>query len=270
MVVVSRPTPEQVEAIAPDWLSFLRADDWGRTWKHPPMTERLDDEEQYVHHTAGNEYRYLSAADAMRTAQVFAHSKGYASVGYDTMVHGDRYDKFTVCGGREGFRSAATKDRNELGEATCAFGYFHPGHSLSAHPRPRMVEAIAWSIAWSIAHGWTHPDAVVRGHRDNPSHPNATGCPGDYLYPHIPTIAARALEIVAQAAGDIDDMTAAVLYRDPRYIGTYLLGAGVPLILTPALKDHYQSIGVPEVVDEHDELLANLELVTGYTPRPKG
>ena len=39
------------------------------------------------------------------------------------------------------------------------------------------------------------------GHRDNPAHPGATGCPGDYLYPAVADIGRRAVELLRMAEG---------------------------------------------------------------------
>lgn len=214
-------TPEQVEALAPPWLSFVRAADWGIRWKRPPVAERLADPETYIHHGAGGRFG-LDPRRAMRVLQTWYHDrKNYSTVAYDVMVHRNvEADTVAILGAREGWLSAATLDRNDIGEAICLFGYFHPGHVLSEHPTARELEALAFAVAWSIAHGWSAPDTRVMGHRDNPAHPGATGCPGDYLYPAVPDIGRRALQILdaADAAPDAPTPTppGAVLLTEVR------------------------------------------------------
>ena len=188
--------------IAPPWLSFLRAADWGVIWKRPPVVEGQADPETFIHHGAGSRID-TDAAEAMRELQRWYHdAKNYSTIAYDVMVHRNTdTEHVTICGAREGWLSAATRDRNDIGEAICLFGYFHPGHRLSEQPTAREVEALAWAVAWSIEMGWSARDTNVMGHRSNPAHPGATGCPGDFLHPHVPAIHARALDILAEAEG---------------------------------------------------------------------
>jgi hypothetical protein len=189
-----------VQDIAPEWLSFIRASEWGIVWKRKPVKEGLADSETYIHHGAGgrmgNDHK-----QAMRTLQKWYHdSKNYSTIAYDVMVHrslGD--DTVAICGAREGWLSAATEDRNDIGEAICLFGYFHPGSALSEQPTERELEALAFAVAWSIEMGWSAPDTKVLGHRDNPAHPGASSCPGNYLYPHVQAIGRRAQELLALA-----------------------------------------------------------------------
>jgi hypothetical protein len=47
--------------------------------------------------------------------------------------------------------------------------------------------------------GWTTRTARVLGHKDNPVHPLATGCPGDHLYPFVPAIGRRVAYLLAGA-----------------------------------------------------------------------
>ena len=191
-----------VTDIAPPWLTFISAADWGISWKRPPIAERLADPETYIHHGAGGRFG-TDPRVAMRRLQTWYHDvKDYSTVAYDLMVHRNTDDdSVAILGGREGWLSAATLDRNDLGEAICLFGYFEPGHQLSEHPHPREVEALAWAVAYSIERGWSARDTRVMGHRDNPAHPGARSCPGDYLYPAVADIGRRALAILAEAEG---------------------------------------------------------------------
>ena len=195
-------TPAQLEAIAPDWMEFVRASDWGIVWKRPPVAERLADPETFIHHGAGGRMG-TDSRQAMRSLQSWYHNvKNYSTIAYDVMVHRSvGSERIAVLGAREGALSAATADRNDLGEAVCLWGYFQPGHKLSEQPTARELEGLAFAVAWSIAHGWSAADTRVLGHRDNPAHPGATSCPGDYLYPHVPAIGRRAIELLDLAAG---------------------------------------------------------------------
>jgi len=184
---------------APAWIKFARATEWGVKWKNPPVKEKLNDPETYVHHTAGNPMTNLDAFTAMRRLQEISYNLGYSTVGYDVVCHYGADGIFTVMGGREGWMSAATKDRNEEGEAICMMGYFQPGHTLSTTPDPREIEGLAWGIAWMIEQGWSAGDTKILGHRDNPKHPDATGCPGQWLYDQLPVIRNRVFSILFPA-----------------------------------------------------------------------
>lgn len=184
-------------SIAPSYIRFLTAAQWGRVLIHSMSPERLNDPETYVHHTAGNPARNRTAEYAMRDLQALSHRKGYATVAYDVVVHRAVSGVVTVMEGRGAARSAATLDRNEEGEAICLMGYFHPGHSLSEQPTDRDLDGIAWGIAWMMEQGWSATDTRILGHRDNPAHPNATSCPGDYLYAKLPEIRRRVAQITA-------------------------------------------------------------------------
>lgn len=171
---------------------YLTAKEWGMTWKRPPVGERKPDKEVYVHHNAGSR-RSKDAATAFRAMNKSAQdSRDYSAVAYDILVHRNVDTGLVTIGeGRGPWLSAATKNRNEEGEAICLLGYFHPGHSLSEKPHPDEIEGIALGIVWGIEQGWISRDANILGHRDNPEHPNATVCPGDYLYSQLGTIRDR-------------------------------------------------------------------------------
>lgn len=188
---------------------YLRAEEWGRRWAHAPQAEKLGDPEVYVHHTAGNDSGdSISRFRAVNESDI---SRGYAGVGYDILVHRDQSTGVVTIGeGRGPWRSAATLDRNEEGEAVCLIGYFHPGHKLSRQPHPDEIEGVARGIVWGIEHGWIARDARILGHRDNPAHPGATGCPGDYLYAQLPTIRRRVQELLNPQE---DDMLAVVKFK---------------------------------------------------------
>lgn len=177
----------------------LEPEEWGMRWAKPPIAERLLDPEQFIHHRAGNGRHYIPAEQAfyeMNEGAINDANDPKSATDYDILVH-EHFPTDTVTIGiaRGPWLSAATRDRNELGEAICAMGYFHPGHSLSEKPSPGMIEGIARACVISRERGWTAPDAVILGHRDNPAHPKASVCPGDYLYAEMPTIRERVAEL---------------------------------------------------------------------------
>lgn len=182
----------------------LEPDDWGMRWARPPVAERLADPETYIHHRGGSPRHTVDAAVAFRELNEWTiNVKGYSATDYDILVHENTVtDTVTIGIARAHWMSAATKDRNEEGEAICALGYFHPGHSLSERPSPRMLEGLARAVVLSIERGWSAPDTTILGHRDNPAHPGASPCPGDYLYAELPTIRRRVAELLAPPPED--------------------------------------------------------------------
>lgn len=182
---------------APSHFRFLTADEWGMTWTNPARTEKLNDPEAYVHMTGGSRM-YTDAIKAFQALNRWAQEgKDFSALDYDILVHRDVVSGLmTIGAGRGEWMSAATKDRNELGEAVCLFGQFHPGERGAEQPHPDELEAIAFAIVWGIEKGWIAWDASILGHRDNPAHPGATACPGDYLYAHLPWIRQRVLELL--------------------------------------------------------------------------
>ena len=212
----------QVELAGTTYV-YLTAEDWGMWWDRPPATERLDDKEGYIHHSAGNPFKDWDGAAAFQEMNRRAiQSKGYSAIDYDGMVHyNPHHDVCTIGMARGRWRSAAQLDRNQEGEAWCALGYFHPGHSLSERPHPAIIEGLARGFAWSIELGHLSPNAVMLGHRDNPAHPGATGCPGDYLYPYVRPIGVRVRELLQpQPPEDTMTFPARIIKPPPEYAGS--------------------------------------------------
>lgn len=179
---------------------FLTAEEWGlhrSTTK--ARTERMPDDEAVLHHRAGNPRHSADAKIAFKEMNDSALAKGYWCVAYDILVH-EQYVSpthriITIGEGRGPYLSGATKSRNEEAEALCAIGYFHPNHGLSEEPSEYLLEGIALGFAWGIDKGWISKLPNIYGHRDNPSHPGATSCPGDLLYRHLPSIRSRVAEL---------------------------------------------------------------------------
>lgn len=108
----------------------------------------------------------------------------------------------------------------------------------------------------------------VVGHRDV----NATGCPGDEAYAQVLAgvfDVPYPNEAVPPPIIPGENIDMLVIWRHPDYVGSYLIGGGTPIILTPALKAHYEALGVAEIAEAHDQLLAQCAAATGYTPIPK-
>ena len=77
------------------------------------------------------------------------------------------------------------------GRSGLSAGLLPPGHALSRRPHPDELEGVAQAITWGMELGWISPATVILGHRDNPAHPGATACPGDYVQAQLPTIRRR-------------------------------------------------------------------------------
>lgn len=177
---------------------YMTADEWGIVRNSTKMrTEKMPDPEGVLHHRAGNPRHTVDAVTAFREMNNAALADGYWCVPYDVLVHEQILGEnriITIGEGRGQYMSGATLDRNEESEAICAIGYFHPGHKLSAQPSEYMIEGIIRAFVYAVERGWLSKTPTIYGHRDNPAHPGATGCPGDFLAPHLPYIRAQVLE----------------------------------------------------------------------------
>lgn len=254
---------------------YLTVDEWGGRWARPPVAEKLLDAECYVHHSAGNPWDQWDAAKAFRTLNEYAiNSKGYSFLDYDVLVHHNTAtDVVTIGEGRGKWLSAATRNRNEQGEAICALGYFHPGHSLSRQPSPGMLEGIARGIVWGIEQGWLSRDTQILGHRDNPAHPGATGCPGDYLYAQLPSIRARVASLlsptrppeVIDPPEELPEMND-YLYRIDGYADVVRITGNVPAPVSPTMLPKLRAeLGDIIVEPEHKQTKWWLEARLGYS-----
>lgn len=175
---------------------YLTAAEWGMTWARPPVAEAKPDTEAYVHHAGGAEWMRGDAVTIFRQLNTYAQQgKGYAAVDYDILVHYDpTTDVVTIGGGRQEWMSAATRDRNEQGEAICLCANTDVRAPLAVE-----LEGIARAIVWGIQKGWIAKNAVVLGHRDNPAHPGATACPGRFLYAQLPAVRTRVAALLNPA-----------------------------------------------------------------------
>jgi hypothetical protein len=174
-------------------IRYLTATEWGMTWARPPVAEKLLDPEVYVHHVGGGAWMDTNAVTTFRNLNSYAQTgKGYSALDYDVLVHYDRNrDILTIGEGRGKWMSAATLDRNEQGEAVCLCGNY-----TLRQPLPIELEGAALGIVYGIENGWIARDARILGHKDNPAHPNATGCPGDHLYAQLPVVRERVAKIL--------------------------------------------------------------------------
>jgi hypothetical protein len=177
-------------------VRYATAAQWGGIWDGTPALEALLDPEVYVHHTGAPNVPWAQddAFTEFRRLNSYAiNSKGYSFLDYDVLVHYSRgQDVLTIGEGRGRYRSAATLDRNEQGEAVLLCGNFD-----LRDPLPIELEGVALGIKFGMDNGWIARNAVIRGHRDNPAHPGATSCPGGRLYVQIaPVIRPRVLQLL--------------------------------------------------------------------------
>jgi len=186
---------------------IINAEDWGGTWKRPPFFEKLEDPEAYIHHTAGNPKSHMPAEQALREMNQYSQDvKDYSFLDYDFMVHWEEAkDLYTIAEGRGEWMSAATLDRNELGEAVCVMGYFHTGHKLSQKPNPGHIVAVAIALVEMRRRKLIAAEPKIMGHYQNLAFPiPQTGCPGNLFIPHIPEVIWLFNEMIkAPDTGDI-------------------------------------------------------------------
>lgn len=167
--------------------------------------------EVYVHQTAGRDPVHLYPSgddrpeDAFTALNEFAIvGKDYTAVDYSMLVHTGPSLRTTIGVARGEYVPAATLDRNRQSKAVCLLGWFGPPDPRYAwtfdharEPFDQELWAIAEAIVTMIRRGWVRPDAQILGHRDNPSHPNATACPGEWLYAKLPVIRAYVASLLA-------------------------------------------------------------------------
>lgn len=183
-------------------IRFMPGDEWGMWWDRSPVEQKMPVTELYVHHTAGGYVADPVEAFHRLNASEIAN-EGKRAADYTLLVHRNRSSGVITVGGlREEWMPSATKGRNAISKAVCAMGYYHPGSRLSAQPHPDELEGVAWALWKCIDKGWAKPDAIIRGHRENPSHPGASACPGDYMMPHMPWTINRVGEMLAPAPED--------------------------------------------------------------------
>jgi hypothetical protein len=185
-------------------VGYLTVADWNGRWARPPQTEKLLDGECAVHHVGGgawmgglvprgtNHSREAACRVFFNLNEYAINTKGYSFLDYDVLVWYDRYNDICWIGdGRGEYMSAATLDRNELCEAVVLCGNTHLREPLEPE-----LEGLAHAIVHGIRKGWLSKDAVIYPHRDNPAHPNATTCCGQFLIPKLPGVARRVDELL--------------------------------------------------------------------------
>lgn len=139
--------------------------------------------ELWLHHS----YTVASAdprADA-RHIQRVAFGRGFADTSYTFLVHPDG----TALEGRD-IRAvgAHTWGRNERSLAICLIGNYHPGEPLAAlEVTPAQIVTVRGLCERLVHGGFLVPGTYpTGGHRDNPSDPGASACPGDNAYRRLP------------------------------------------------------------------------------------
>jgi len=220
--------------------------------------------EVFVHHTAGRDpaNSTVGAAQAFKALNEYAiQSKGYSAVDYSMLVHTDKARTTTIGEARGRWMPAATLDRNQQSKAVCLFGWFAPPdpavdwtRTSSRRPFAAELEAVAEAIVWMIDRNWLRRDVVILGHRDNPAHPNATACPGDYLYRELPAIRAHVRRLLepqpTPPPADEDDMPK-ILISDKTLRGALFTIDGMPI--SPELRDALVADGYRIVEQDHAE-----------------
>jgi len=183
----------------------LTVAEWKGRWARPPVAEKLLDGECAVHHVGGTAwmggnvlqgeaYSRAAACKVFFDLNEYAiNVKGYSFLDYDMLVWYDRYNDICWIGdGRGQWLSAATLDRNEESEAVVLCG-----NTQLREPLPQELEGLARAIVLGVQRGWMSRGTVIYPHRDNPAHPGATQCCGQYLIPKLkPIVIPRVAELL--------------------------------------------------------------------------
>jgi hypothetical protein len=170
------------------------------------------------------------------------------------LVHTDKAGTTTIGEARGQWTPAATLDRNRQSKAVCLFGWFAPPdpavdwtRTAARRPFPNELEAIACAIVWMIEQGWVTRTPTILGHRDNPAHPNATACPGDYLWRQLPAIREHVRRLLAgpQPTPDPEEDDMKILISDKTLRGAVFTADGMPVsqsMLDALVADGYRII----------------------------
>lgn len=180
----------------------LAPEQWGMTKIRPLTLQAPRQPVIYFHHTAGNSYADWSAPEAFRECNRISQAKGYSCSDYSALVHFERDEDLVTIGiARGAYEPAATYLQNAVSKAVCAIGMFHPGFPYSVQPAPELLEGWARAAALMVQRGWARPDFIGRGHRQSPSAigTHTTACPGDWAFPHVPAMTARAKQLIGAA-----------------------------------------------------------------------
>jgi hypothetical protein len=257
----------------------IESRDWGMRWARAPVAQQMPVGEVFVHHTAGRDpsLSTVAAADAFKALNEYAiNTKGYSAVDYSMLVHTDKARTTTIGEARGRWTPAATLDRNRQSKAVCLFGYFTPPDPLqdwtrqsSRRPFPAELEAVACAVVWMIDQGWVTRAPTIYGHRDNPAHPGATGCPGDYLYRELPTIrahVARMIDATNPPPLPPEDLPMTFLWKPAGYKNVFLIDGGGAVHCSPTLLEHAQRSNVATVPDPtpgHPHMLKSVLYLAG-------
>jgi hypothetical protein len=185
-----------------------------------------------VHHTASNVPAPGDEAAFTRQIEQYGESRDGAAVEYHYLV----YPSGVLHGGfgdTRGCHSAQTDpsagvNYNETAIGISFVGYFHPPNN--DQPTAAAIATFQNWLDWMIGSGRLHDDALGRsgwngdvgwyGHRDV----FATACPGDVLYPQLPTII-RPAEPIPPPGGDDMPTPAGFITCNPPTQGHHVDGS---------------------------------------------
>jgi hypothetical protein len=153
----------------------------------------------YYHHQAGNAPNMTAATwddnpiawmqdmDRRDTTPVAQGGNGYKAVQYSYAIHLAPNGICSVIGGRGDRYPGATKDQNTVSKAVVFAGNYDSRYGPNTRRKPEAVEVEAgrWLTNNLVANGILAANFIGRAHRDNPKHPGATACCGDWLIPYV-------------------------------------------------------------------------------------
>ena len=171
-------------------VDVVRWQQWGGRWSsNGPSAVQGTLAEVFLHHSAG-----AHPADPLQATRDLNESaindRGHNAIDYSMVVHRNASTGvITILEGRGVHQPAATLDRNAVSKSIVLLGYFHSGNALSRTPTESELRGVADAMRFMQDQGWVAKTGwKLLGHRDNPAHPGVTVCPGDLLYPKLPTI----------------------------------------------------------------------------------
>ncbi|MBW3665396.1 MAG: peptidoglycan recognition protein family protein [Actinobacteria bacterium] len=185
-ISTSPPAPEPVSeepvSATPVVVAVLCRDAWQA---RPPAGE-------YRHHTIGRLTVHHSATvlgdnahapSRFRQHQRFHQDSGWPDIAYHHGVdrRGNVYDLRPASSAGDTFTDY---------DPTGHYLLLAEGNFDQESPTDEQLEAMARMLAWASG-AFSAPLDTISGHRDHA----ATSCPGDHLYPRLPDLQARAVEL---------------------------------------------------------------------------
>lgn len=157
-------------------------------------------------------------------------------------------------------RSAANRDHNEH---TWPILMLVDGNDKATDHAVAAVNSLIYQAEQRAGRKLT---VVGHGQLQNPNHP--TSCPGAGLRSQISQGAFKAVAPAPTPPPPLpgDEDMSALLWRHPKYLNVFLIGAGQAINVSPQVYNYYTlTLKVPVIVEAHDQLLKSCLFQSGLT-----